>query len=150
MELRSTKFFDTHRVLYPWPDLLRRTGFRYQYKLREVFWRRQLDQVGFKKGMRVLDVGCGRGEFLDRLMTEYGVEGSGIDLSVQSIDEAKRKMVNPAQLKAGSATKLPFGDEEFDVVVSFDTLEHVENQTKAVGEMARVVKLKGKVVVYTV
>ena len=143
-------FFNQHRVLYPWPSLLRRTGFRYRYKPREMFWFRQLNQVGFKRGMKILDVGCGRGEFLDRLISQYGVKGWGVDLSDRSIEEAKKKTIHQACFQVSDVTNLPFNDGEFNAVVCFDVLEHVADQQKAVLEMVRVTKPKGKVIVYTI
>jgi SAM-dependent methyltransferase len=76
------------------------------------------------EGARVLDVGCGSGYFLHRLR-DYGAgEAHGIDLMEDRIAEGQKRY--PAlQLQAGSATDLPFGDDEFDLVTQFTCLSSI-------------------------
>ena len=72
----------------------------------------------------VLDVGCGSGYFLHR-MVEYGADtASGIDLMADRVAEGRRRY--PAlDLHAGSATAMPFDDASFDVVTQFTCLSSV-------------------------
>ncbi|MFC1727457.1 class I SAM-dependent methyltransferase [Patescibacteria group bacterium] len=143
-------FFDKHPVLYPWPFVLRSTGLKTPFKPREVWWRQWLKMMDFKKGDQVLEVGCGRGVMLDRLVGEYKVKGFGIDIASQAIKDAKKDCLFKHNLKVASATKLPFKDSQFDKVISFDTLEHIKDQEKAVGEMVRVLRSGGKLLIYTI
>jgi 2-polyprenyl-3-methyl-5-hydroxy-6-metoxy-1,4-benzoquinol methylase len=71
----------------------------------------------------VLDIGCGRGEFLD-VMREAGVPARGIDLSEESIQQSRDK-----GLRAEVADLFPFlgaqPDEEFDGILSSQVVEHL-------------------------
>ena len=73
---------------------------------------------------RVLDLGCGSGYFLHRLV-EYGAhEASGIDLMQDRIDQGRRRYPT-LDLHARSATELPFDDSSFDLVTQFTCLSSV-------------------------
>jgi len=145
----QAKFYDTHPPLVPWPDVLKEYGFSVTYKPREVFWKRYFDRE-LKRGQKVLDVGCGQGLMLSRLKTTYGINGVGIDVSKKSISYAKKNYLNKdLEYKVADATKIPYKDKSFDVVVSFDALEHIDDQKKTVTEMVRVLKPGGKLIIYT-
>jgi SAM-dependent methyltransferase len=77
---------DVRAVLEPIEDW-RYAGFENRFRGSENEIRKQ--QAGyiplFRKGGRVLDLGCGRGEFLD-LLRENGISGEGVDLNSQMID----------------------------------------------------------------
>jgi SAM-dependent methyltransferase len=73
---------------------------------------------------RVLDVGAGSGYFLHRLQ-EYGAgEAHGIDLMEDRVAEGRRRYPT-LNLRAGSATTLPYGDGEFDLVTQFTCLSSI-------------------------
>lgn len=97
------------------------------------------------QGVRVLDIGCGGGlacEFL----AQQGAIVSGIDLSVNSIHVAREHaQQNHLQIeyRAGIAEELPYKDETFDVVMSFDVLEHVYDWQKVISEVYRVLNNQG-------
>jgi SAM-dependent methyltransferase len=75
-------------------------------------------------GARVLDVGAGSGYFLHRLQ-EYGAgEAHGIDLMEERVAEG-RKRYPKLDLRAGSATELPYADGEFDLVTQFTCLSSI-------------------------
>lgn len=143
-------FFDEHPVLYPWPKILRRSGLKFTYKPREVWWRAWIGKLELKKGDKVLEVGCGRAVLLDRLVTEFRIKAFGIDISQKAIAEAKKESIATSSLKVADACELPFPDSFFDILISFDTLEHIKEQEKAVSEMVRVLRPGGKVLIYTI
>src|SRR3954466_5886237 len=64
-------------------------------------------------GSRVLDVGCGSGEFL-RLLTDLGATVAGIDPASAMVDLA-RALVPDADLRLGHAERLPWPEASFDV-----------------------------------
>jgi SAM-dependent methyltransferase len=76
------------------------------------------------RGARVLDVGAGSGYFLHRLQ-EYGAaEAHGIDLMEERVAEGQRRYPT-LNLLAGSATALPYGDDQFDLVTQFTCLSSI-------------------------
>jgi SAM-dependent methyltransferase len=87
----------------------------------------------------VLDVGCAKG-FLVEALRLRGVTADGVDLSEYAI--AKGRLAGISNLHLGSATALPFPDQSFDLVVSWDVLEHLDEEQaqQAVAESARVAR----------
>lgn len=148
--IKQAEFYDKNPPLAPWPDLLNKYALKRLYKPREVFWKQSLDLLNIKKDNSILEVGCGQGLFLSRIVNTYKAKGIGIDVSSRSINYANKKYKNKnLNYLKGSALKIPFKDKSFDMVLSFDVLEHIENQEKAVLEMIRVLKPKGKILIYT-
>jgi ubiquinone/menaquinone biosynthesis C-methylase UbiE len=111
---------------YDYWDGSRQTGYGgYRYDGR---WRKVADAMvaayGLKPGMRVLDVGCGKG-FLLHDLTEAcpGIEVAGIDISSYAVEHAMES-VKPF-LKTGTAAKLPYPDKSFDLITSITTLHNL-------------------------
>lgn len=76
----------------------------------------------FALGSRVLDVGCGRGEFLE-LLAERGIEGCGIDSDADMVEAVRKK-----GLQAAAADALPYLRDhsgEFDGVFAAHLIEHL-------------------------
>ena len=95
----------------------------------------------------LLDVGCGTGELLRRLIAaENGKPGryTGIDFQ---IDEQTRLDTPGVDLVEGPIERLPFADESFDTVVCTHVLEHVLDIRRAIAELRRVCKRRLIVVV---
>lgn len=122
-------------------DGSRQTGYGgYRYDGR---WRKVADAMiecyGIRPGMRILDVGCGKG-FLLHDFTEAcpGVEVAGLDVSRYAIDHAMDS-VKPF-LQEGTAATLPWPDRHFDLVVSINTLHnlYIYDLWTALSEIERV------------
>ena len=77
----------------------------------------------------------------------YGVANSvtGVDISRQALDHAKRRYGEQENLdfQFADCTQLPFEQAEFDVIVSFETLEHLDAQEEMMAEFRRVLKPDG-------
>jgi ubiquinone/menaquinone biosynthesis C-methylase UbiE len=96
---------------------------------------------GLRAGDRVLDVGCGKAFLLYELARAApGIEVAGVDISAYALDHAKEE-VKPFLARADAAA-LPFGDGEFDLVLSLNTLHNLYCQDlfRALKEMERVGK----------
>ncbi|NOZ63968.1 MAG: methyltransferase domain-containing protein [Caldiserica bacterium] len=123
-------------------------GLKIAGNLKVIALRNLLDALVEKKGT-VLDVGCGRGEILNKICAHYDLKGVGLDISIEAIKIARfyNPLVN--QYWVGDAESLPFRDNSFDLVISLDTLEHLSSPLTALEEMVRVLKPGGKLLVYT-
>lgn len=98
---------------------------------------------------RVLDLGCGTGIFSRLLSSVEGIkEVVGLDISRESVIQARGKCNEKCRFVAGSATELPFPDASFDVVVAFgDIISHIHRgYTDAVRETGRILKPGGHLV----
>ncbi len=83
---------------------------------------------------RVLEVGCGRGEFAAR-MQGHGIEVVALDQSEQMVQLASARGVDA---RVGGVHELPFADDSFDAVVANFMLYHLAELDQALGELARV------------
>ncbi len=106
-----------------------------------------------RKGERILDVGCGTGNYSIKL-AKLGCVVVGIDPSKDMINRALEKSMKlhlkDVSFKLGKAEELPFPDEDFDAVVSVTAIEFFDEVEKAVSEMFRVLKSGGRLVIGTI
>jgi ubiquinone/menaquinone biosynthesis C-methylase UbiE len=94
-----------------------------------------------RPGMRVLDVGCGGGQFAMRLADRFAdIELVGVDLSPDQVARAQRRARGRDRLSfvEGSALDLPFGAETFDLIYSVGSLKHWPDPGVGLHECARV------------
>jgi SAM-dependent methyltransferase len=98
------------------------------------------------KSARILDAGCGTGGLIRRLATEHANwHWTGVDVAPEACALARDR--TGATISKANVEALPFGENEFDAVVSADVLYHVDDDAAALKEMARVLKPGGVVVV---
>lgn len=109
-------------------------------------WRRATrTALALRPGERVLDVGAGTGVSTEEL-GRSGAYAVGADLSIGMLQAGRR--ARPAvPLLAGDALKLPFPDGAFDAVTISFALRNVTDVDGALGELARVTKPGGRLVV---
>jgi ubiquinone/menaquinone biosynthesis C-methylase UbiE len=95
---------------------------------------------------RVLEVGCGAGNVLERVPLGHLF---GIDLSPYLLGKAKKRLAHRGStwLSMSYGELLPFGDNSFEKLLCSEVLEHVPNPRDMVQEMRRVVKRDGTVVI---
>lgn len=104
-----------------------------------------LGRVGKARFERALDVGCGEGRFC-RMLKAAGVNATGIDPTRQLLETAKRR--DPSgDYRPGRAEQLEFDAASFDLVVSYLTLVDIADFRTAVGEMTRVLKPGGTLLI---
>jgi len=114
-----------------------------------------IELSGFTPDMRILDVGCGIGGSTRRLAHETGCRVTGIDLSAEYIDAARRltellDMQERVEFRAASALALPFDDNSFDGIWSLQMNMNVEDKLSWLTETCRVLKPGGRAVLYEV
>lgn len=99
--------------------------------------------LGGRRPRRVLDIGAGVGGFLP----ELGAVGQSVhftEFDAEAFGAARARDV--AQGVRARAEALPFRDESYDLACLFDVVEHVADDARALGEVARVLRPGGRVV----
>jgi ubiquinone/menaquinone biosynthesis C-methylase UbiE len=104
--------------------------------------------LGEVRNLKVLDLGCGTGRHA-LWSAEQGANVTAIDFSEGMLTEARQKPFaeRVTFLQHDLHNPLPFGDREFDAVVSGLVLEHIKDLTQLFAEIRRVVKPQGRVVI---
>lgn len=101
--------------------------------------------------VEVLDVACGPGVCLEYFVTEFGVDGSGVDYDATMVEAAETRardaeLTERMHLQHGALDALPYRDETFDVVVGELGLSARADPSAAVEELVRVTRPGGRVV----
>jgi SAM-dependent methyltransferase len=99
--------------------------------------------LGLAPGARILDAGCGSG----RNMVELARHGSvtGIELSQTSVELARARGIG--EVISGSILELPFALDSFELAVSLDVIEHLDDDLGALRELRRTVVPGGALLV---
>lgn len=100
-------------------------------------------------GLRVLEIGCGRGVGTEILFRHFGArEVHAFDLDPDMVEKARRRLASFAperlQLTVGDAAAIAEPDESFDAVVDFGIIHHIPDWKKAVAEVRRVLRRGGQ------
>lgn len=111
-----------------------------------------LSFANFRDGMTMLDIGCGGGATLKRLLKRSkNGKAFGIDISEESV--AKAREVNRSLLdkqvfvQQGSANKLPYQNGQFDLVTAVETVYFWPDLPNCLQEVRRVLKPGGQFVI---
>lgn len=104
---------------------------------------------GHTRGMRVLEVGCGRGVGTEIIFERFGArEVYAFDLDPEMVKQARHRLsgYTSAQLKlnVSNATAIMADDESYDAIFDFGILHHVPRWQKAVSEIRRVLRPGGR------
>lgn len=121
-------------------DIFENQDTHWWYKGMESINKAFLDKyLPSKKGLKILDAGCGPGAALTYL-SSYG-DVIGIDISDEALKYAKKR----GKVEKGDITKIQFKDKSFDVVVCLDVLYHfwVKEDMVAIRELHRILKKNG-------
>jgi ubiquinone/menaquinone biosynthesis C-methylase UbiE len=100
---------------------------------------------GLRRGAKVLDIGCGTG-IASAPFAANGFPVTGVDSSPAMLAKAKERLPN-VELVEGSAEKLPFPEERFDVIVSANVF-HWLDRSKALAEAQRVLRPGGVLAIW--
>ncbi|MFH1745308.1 MAG: class I SAM-dependent methyltransferase [bacterium] len=121
-------------------------------KNREKMERKRINflknHVILSENVKILDMGCGLGFFLN-ICDQLNMQTYGVDAADYALEMAKK--ITKAKLSKVDLSKdrLPFPDNFFDVVTSFDVIEHVERPEHYLSEMQRVLCQKGLAIIIT-
>jgi len=98
----------------------------------------------------VLDIACGTGYGSYLLAKKGAKKVIGVDISKDAVNYAKtRYKSNNLKFLVGDATNMPINSSEIDVLVSFETIEHLKNPDEFLMECKRVLKDSGTLVLST-
>ena len=111
-----------------------------------------IERLELRPGHSVLETAAGAGRNLQLIAQQMGDQVSvfGLDLSSRMLDRASktlRHLPRPPQLVLGNSTVLPFADGVFDALLDGFGIKYYSDKRRAIGEMLRVVKPGGKVVI---
>jgi ubiquinone/menaquinone biosynthesis C-methylase UbiE len=111
-------------------------------------WHRYHYVLPFVAGKRVLDVACGEG-YGSALMSKIASHVTGVDVAHEAVTHASHTYTARSNLEfvEASCTKLPFPNAAFDVVVSFETIEHITGQVEFLDEIKRVLRADGVLII---
>jgi SAM-dependent methyltransferase len=115
--------------------------------------RRAVELAGLPSAANVLDVGTGSG-WMAFVLAEAGYEVTSVDLDAATLRRAAertrelgRDIADRIRFVHADALALPFRDDAFEAVFSFDTMHHLPDCHRAIAEMMRVARPGGTVVV---
>lgn len=90
-----------------------------------------------------LEVGCGVGQVLGLLKND-NIKSYGVDVSKSSIKKCRDKKLN---CRCYGGKRLPFGNDYFDLIASYNVLEHTNNPENFLAEQLRVLKKGGYLII---
>lgn len=116
-------------------------GISVDFLYREALARYEWALTFIKKGVKILDAGCGTG-YGSNLLASCG-RVIGIDSNSEAIRFAKKNYGNQANFLLADITMLQFRNEEFDCICAFEVIEHLKNPRKFLSEAKRILKKDG-------
>ena len=136
-EALSKKHFDGQAAEYDQRDTY------YYSQNGKISCRDIAEQISGVPYEALLDVGCGTGFLIDLLAKQRPARYCGVDLSDEMIRVAKGKGIRGAEFIVGSADRLPYPDESFDIVACSQSFHHYPYPEKAMREAKRVLRPGG-------
>lgn len=100
------------------------------------------DSFNMEPGMKILEPGCGRGEFLKEFKN-LGMEAVGLDMSEESRELLSKEDIKFILSNVEADDRLPFPDDSFDVIYNKSFMEHLEHPDVFLIEAQRILKPGG-------
>jgi ubiquinone/menaquinone biosynthesis C-methylase UbiE len=121
----------------------------------EAVFDQVLDLAGSLEGERCLEVGCGGGRLLERVLAAGAASAAGLDHSQDMLTLSRERNRDALErgaleLKLGEADQLPWPDETFSLALSANTFFFIERPEQVLAELHRVLSPGGRMVIATV
>ncbi|MDQ1280539.1 MAG: hypothetical protein QG670_1802 [Thermoproteota archaeon] len=117
---------------------------------KEIIDRISAPVIEMQGSIRVLDLGCGPG-ILTTALASHVSEVVGLDITPEMIERACQRSIKlglqNVRFEVGEAENLPFGDSYFDAIVTRLTFHHFTSPARVLGEMVRVLRRGGKLII---
>lgn len=98
-------------------------------------------------GKTVLDIACGDG-YGAAMLARHAAQVTGVDIDTPTVERARGKYVaDNLRFLQGSATDIPLDDDSVDLVISFETIEHLMEQDRMLYEIRRVLRPEGFLII---
>lgn len=133
LHLKISSFFNSHAKIFP-----------VEVSLNDGRLEAVHAHLGNLENKEILDAGCGKGRFAVKIKDLYSsCKVHGVDISKELLKEVPGCILK----KRGSILSLPYDTETFDCVFCIEALEHVIRTEKAIGELCRVLKDDGRIII---
>jgi 2-polyprenyl-3-methyl-5-hydroxy-6-metoxy-1,4-benzoquinol methylase len=104
----------------------------------------------FAAGKTVLDFGSGEGYGVSILAHHGAASVSGIDISPVAVEHARKKyLLQSIDFVCADCLRAPFTDKYFDLITSFEVIEHLTDHAGYIGEVCRLLKEDGTLIIST-
>jgi len=110
---------------------------------------RLIRHIAEKKGARLLDCGCGAGEYVFALTKYDGFDAFGLEFDEEKVRRAQTHSLYGSRIREGDLQRLPFPDANFDYALLNEVLEHVPDERRALKEIFRVLAPGGLLFVFS-
>ncbi len=100
----------------------------------------------YHRDSEILEIGCSGGPLIKFLKGQGFNNIQGIDINEAAIEICKQKGIN--NVRVADARKTGFKDQQFDIVIASDVLEHIKDEAEAASEWRRILKPGGKLFIF--
>ncbi|HEX5475773.1 MAG TPA: class I SAM-dependent methyltransferase [Vicinamibacterales bacterium] len=98
---------------------------------------------------RVVDCGCGSGDYVLALIERHGVDAIGLEYSADKVRQAHAQDVLRSRVLEGNLEAMPLLAGDFDAALLNEVLEHVPNEAAVLSEIRRVLRPGGRLIVFS-
>lgn len=125
------------------------TSPKYQMRVLRHLFAYKIAEKYIDDAKMVLEAGCGEG-YGTNLLANKAKAIIGLDVDGATIKQARTKYQKKnCSFKTYDGKEFPFANNSFDVVISFQVLEHIKNDQSYLAEIARVLKADGRLILTT-
>lgn len=131
-------------------NLKMRKGLHERYSVNKTgFQRWMFDQYPFRKGMKILELGSGRGELWKYYFENSILQGLKMDITLSDFSDGMAEHLQQIYSNRGISIRkidildIPFGENTFDLIIANSMLYHVKDIDSALSEVRRVLKKGG-------